>query len=181
MVAAHWRIKWSFLVERGIYTEQLMATIREGDLLALASSSQQRRSRTGIAALSAAAQAPCSLFLMHRRWETWKPVVILYESAEATLAMGRTLANIYKLPLVALVLAQNEAIAESESTSVRHYLDSADRPADLIQVHPVTASRIGDALRALSPGIVIFDRRGKLAREIEEALDAVNSSVLSLG
>jgi len=179
--AAHWPIKWSFQVERGIYAEQLMATIREGDLLALASSRQQRRSRTGIAALSVAAQAPCSLFLMYRRWETGKPAVILYEGSEETLAMGRTLATIYNLPLVALVLAQNEEVAESEITTVQHYLGSGDRPADLIQVHPVTANRIGDALRDLTPGIVIFDRRGKLAPEIEEALDAVNSSVLSLG
>jgi len=95
--------------------------------------------------------------------------------------MGRTLANIYNLPLVALVLAHSEEAAESETTTVRHYLSSANRPADLIQVHPVTANRIGGALQALSPGIIIFDRRDKLAPEIEEALDAVNSSVLSLG
>jgi hypothetical protein len=45
----------------------------------------------------------------------------------------------------------------------------------------VTAERIGSALRDIIPGIIIFDRRGKLAPEIEAALDTVNSSVLSLG
>ncbi len=179
--AAHWRIKWSFQVERGIYAEQLMATIREGDLLALASSRQQRRSRTGIATLAVAAQASCSLFLMHRRWETGKPVAILYEGSKETLAMGLSLANIYGLPLTALVLAQSEEAAESEITAVRQYLGRAGRPAGPIQVRPVTAKRIGDALRDLSPGVIIFDRRGKLAREIEAALDAIDSSVLSLG
>jgi len=179
--ATQWRIKWSFQVARGIYAEQLMATLRAGDLLALASSKHQRRSRTGLAALTVAAQAPCSLFLMYRRWETWKPVVVLYEGSEEALAMGQTLAAIYDLPLVALVLAQDEEAARSETTAVQHYLGGADRPADLIQMHPVTAERIGDALRDLTPGIIIFDRRGKLAPEIEEALDAVNSSVLSLG
>lgn len=180
-VAAQWRIKWSFQVARGIYAEQLMATLRAGDLLALTSSKHQRRSRTGIAALTVAAQAPCSLFLMYRRWETWKPVVILYEGSKEALAMGQTLAAIYNLPLVVLVLAQGEEAAQSETTAVRHYLDAADRPADLIQLHPVTAERIGDTLRDLTPGIIIFDRRGKLVPEIDEALDAVNSSVLSLG
>jgi nucleotide-binding universal stress UspA family protein len=180
-VAAQWRIKWSFQVARGIYAEQLMATLRAGDLLALASSKHQRRSRTGLAALTVAAQAPCSLFLMCRRWETWKPVVVLYEGSEEALAMGRTLAAIYNLPLVALVLAQDEEAARGETTAVRRYLGGANRPADLIQMHPATAERIGDALRDITPGIIIFDRRGKLAPEIEAALDTVNNSVLSLG
>jgi len=180
-VAAQWRIKWSFQIARGIYAEQLMATLRAGDLLALASSKHQRRSRTGVAALTVAAQAPCSLFLMYRRWETWKPVVVLYEGSEETLTMGRTLATIYNLPLVTLVLGQSEEAAQSQTTAVRHYLGSADRPANLILVSPVSAERIGDTLRELSPGIIIFDRRGKLAPTIETALEVVNSSVLSLG
>ncbi len=180
-VAAQWRIKWSFQIARGIYTEQLMATIRAGDLLALASSKHQRRSRTGLAAFTVAAQAPCSLFLMYRRWETWKPVVVVYEGSEETLAMGQTLASIYNLPLVVLVLAPSEDAAQTETDAVRRYLGTADRPADLIPVSQVTAERIGDTLRKLTPGIIIFDRRGNQAPAIEEALEAVNSSVLSLG
>jgi len=180
-VASQWRIKWSFQIARGLYAEQLMATLRAGDLLALASSTHQRRSRTGMAALTAAAQAPCSLFLMHRRWETWKPVVVLYEGSDEVLAMGRNLAAIYDLPLLTLVIAQDEQTAENEITAIRRYLGSADRPVDLIQVPHVTAERIGDALRAIAPGIIIFDRRGKQARKIDEALETVNSSVLSLG
>jgi nucleotide-binding universal stress UspA family protein len=180
-VATRWRIKWSFQVARGTYAEQLLATLRAGDLLALASSKHQRHSRTGMAALTVAAQAPCSLFLMYRRWETWKPVVVLYDGSEEALVMGQTLAAIYNLPLVVLVLAQNEEAAQSEITTVRRTLGGAAHPANLIQVHHVTANRIGDTLRDITPGIVIFDRRGKQTRKIEAALEAVNSSVLSLG
>ena len=56
-------------------------------------------------AFTVAAQAPCSLFPMYRRWQTWKPVVVLCDGFEEATAMGRTLAAIYDLPLVALVLA----------------------------------------------------------------------------
>jgi nucleotide-binding universal stress UspA family protein len=179
--ATRWRIKWSFQVARGLYAEQLLATLRSGDLLALASSRHQRRSRTGLAALTVAAQAPCSLFLICQPWETRKPVVVLYEGSEDALVMGRTLAAIYDLPLIALELAPDEETAQSEITAIRHSLESAAQPADLIRVHLATASRIGETLRDIAPGIVIFDRRGARAAEIEEALEAFNSSVLSLG
>jgi len=87
--AAHWRIKCSFQIERGIYAEQLLASIREGDLLALTSSGRQRQSRAGAAALGAVARTPCPLFLMRQARAPGRPVVVLYEGSPDALSLGR--------------------------------------------------------------------------------------------
>ena len=176
-VALRWNVRWSYRVARGPVAEQLLAQVREQDLLALAATGLRRQSRSGLTASAVAARAPCSVLLLKRSRDAGFPVVVLYEGSEQALAIGRALAESQDRRLIVLALADDAAGADALRAPAQAFLKEASDA----QVQAVDSpSQIARALQMYHPGVVVFQRSGPFARQTEEALRTFDGSVLAL-
>lgn len=175
--ALRWNLRWSYRVARGPVTEQLLAQVREQDLLALVATGRQRRSRSGLIALAVAARAPCSVFLLDRLRHAGLPVVVLYEGSPQALAIGRALAESCNSRLIVLALADSaEAAAALQASAQADLKETLDVSALAVG----SASQIVKALQLRHPGVVVFQRSGSLAPQTETAVQAFDGSILAL-
>jgi len=175
--ALRWKVRWSYQVTRGPVAEQLLAQVRERDLLAMAVTGRQRQSRSGLAALAVAARAPCSVYLLGRLRDAGLPVVVLYEGSQQALAIGRALAESHNRLLIVLALADSTEAAEALRASAQANLE------DTVEVSALAVGSAGQIVKALQlrhPGVVVFQRSGSLAPQTEQAAQAFDGSVLAL-
>lgn len=179
--ADHWRVRWSFQVARGALAEQLLSQVRERDLVAFQSRRLLRRSRTAMTAHRVTAQVPCSVFLLEGRRAAGKPVVVLYEGDETTLSVGRSLAEIYRLGFSVLALEKDNEADGDVAADARRCLGDEDGTIEVRSLADCTAARIKATLQQQDPGVVVFDRHGRSAQEIELAIESMGCSILMVG
>lgn len=176
--AEHWQVRWSFRVARGSLAEQLLSQVEDFDLLALGKAGAPRReARLSAETRRVTEQARCSVLLLHRAARPNRPVVALYEGDERPLGVGRSLARVYGSPLVVLALG---ADAEAAQALER---DAVQRLGGTAAVHRLAGAQPAEVARALgelSASIVVLDRHGSLASQIEPLLGETDCSVLVL-
>lgn len=179
--AARWHVRWSFQVARGVFAEQLLAQTDERDMLAFQTNRRMGRTRGALAARQVAARARCSVLLMERRAFAGKPVVVICEGGPQVLAVGRTIADIYNLRLVVLALGQSDDAAKATASKARSLLKDEPRLSAIEALPDATAAGVAELLRRYDPGVVIFQRLGAFAGEVEQALADTDCSVLVVG
>ncbi|MEE9209398.1 MAG: universal stress protein, partial [Kiloniellales bacterium] len=108
-VAQRRRVKFSYRVVQGALAEQVLAEARRYDLLALGPPGREvRRAPVTVARRAVAEQAPCSVLLLQGGGAAGRPVVVIYDGSERSLALGERLARITERPLLVLAVAENE-------------------------------------------------------------------------
>lgn len=179
--AARWHVRCSFQVTRGAFAEQLLAQTDEHDILTFQTNRRMSRTRGDLAARHVAAQARCSVLLMERRAFADKPVMVICEGGRQMLTVGRTIADIYNLGLVVLALGQSGGAAKASAAEARRFLKDEPRLAAVEALPDAAAAGVGDLLRRYDPGVVIFQRLGRFAGKVEQALADSDCSVLVVG
>jgi nucleotide-binding universal stress UspA family protein len=176
--AQHWQVRWSFQVARGSLAEQLLLQVQDFDLLALGKAgSPMREARLRAETRRVTEQARCSVLLLHRAVRPNRPVVVIYEGAERPLALGQSLSRVYGSPLVVLALGRDTKTAESLERGAAKWLGGKGAVHRLAGAE---AAQVAKALHELSASVVVLDRHGSLAPQIESVLGETDCSVLVL-
>lgn len=181
--AERWRVKWSFRVVRGTMEEQILAEVRSHDLLALGTPGKAvRRARLAAASRALAERAPCSVLLMQAAGGAERPVAVIYDGSERSLATGERLARIYGRPLHVLALGDSEAAAVARQEEAAAWLDR-HRGGARVDRHLIdSAAEICEALKRRHPGMLVLDPEGALVRKfgLDTVLGELKCSVLVL-
>jgi hypothetical protein len=165
-VARRRRIKYSYRVVQGALAELVLAEARRTDLVALGPSGRAvRQARVTVTGCTVAAQAPCSVLLLQGAGAGARPVVVVYEGAEAALALGERLARIYRRPLLVLAVAEREAAAAELAARARDWERHHHGRARVIGAVGESAAEFRTTLEAQHPGILVLDpERGLVAK-----------------
>ncbi len=182
-VAQRRRVKFSYRVVQGALAEQVLAEARRYDLLALGPPGREvRRAPVTVARRAVAEQAPCSVLLLQGGGAAGRPVVVIYDGSERSLALGERLARITERPLLVLAVAENE---DGVSDLVRRAKDWERRHhgrARVLGAVGENADEICDALKAQRPGILVLDPESESVRRcgFETMLGELKCSVFVL-
>ena len=179
--ASRWHVRWSYQITRGALAERLLAEATEHDVLAFTSAGLLRRALAGADAPPDAGRRAVSLYLARRRSLPGRPVVVLYQSAEEALAVGRALAKRGGGALVVLALGRDAEAAAALEGAAKRALAGGDAPAEVKALVEPDAAGLVEAIAAERPGVVVFDRGGSMATRIERVLDTTVCSTLVLG
>jgi hypothetical protein len=153
----------------------------EFDLLALGrAGGPLREARRRSATHSVTEQARCSVLLLQKGPLAARPVVAIYEGAERPLAVGQTLSRVYAGRFVVLAVGRDEAAAAALERDAATWLANRSLSGEVHRLVGAEAPRVAEALRELSAGIVVLDRHGGLAPQIEPVLSETDCSVLVL-
>ncbi len=117
------------------------------------------------------------MLLLHRAVRPNRPVVAIYEGDERPLALGRSLSRVYGSPLVVLALGPDAEAAQALERDAVQRLGGAAVVHRLAGAEP---AEVAKALGELSASVVVLDRRGSLAPQIEPLLGETDCSVLVL-
>jgi hypothetical protein len=160
-------VRWSFRTATG-HTEQVAAReALQGDLLAICSRTARRVSDT-VGALS------CSLLLLGEGMGRDRPVIALFEGDTAVLAVAREMA---------------EAFGKELAVALPHGIDARARrrgrdwlarrglsPRMLASTRPDGAALAAE-LAGLKPGLLVMERGGVAARQVQQAYEAARRGV----
>jgi hypothetical protein len=181
--AERWQVRWSFQVAHGALSDQVLSQARSHDLLALG---RPRRARQGARPAEAlrrmTAEAVCSILLLQRGETRARPVVVLYEGAERSLAVGYTLARAEARAFRIVALGDSEAVVAERAAAAAAWLERLGRRGTVHGLVSTEPAEVRAALRGQSPGAVVLDCRGTVAPrlELEELADQLGCSVLAL-
>jgi hypothetical protein len=179
--ASHWKVQWSFRVARGTLAEQVLSEAGEFDLLALGrAGGPLREARRRSATHSVTEQARCSVLLLQKGPLAARPVVAIYEGAERPLAVGQALSRVYASRFIVLAVGRDQEAAAALDREASAWLDRQGVKGEVHRLAGVEASQVAEALREQSAGIVVLDRHGGLAPQIEPVLSETDCSVLVL-
>ncbi len=183
-VAGRWRVQSSFRVARGDVAERLLAEAGDCELLALGTVGRRSAgTRLGGTARRIAQGAKCSVMVMRCEGLRHRPVIVLYEGAARSLAMGAELADMHGCPLEVLAVGADAATASAAAAQAAAWLGEHDVAATVHGHAGHDAQAIYALLSDRSPNAIIVDRQGALGRliDIVEALERPTASVLVVG
>ena len=128
------------------------------------------------------AEAACSVLLLQRQDTRARPVVVLFEGSERSLAVGQTLAQAEARALRIVALADSEVVVAERVAVAAAWLERLEHRGTVHGLVSAEPAEVRAALLGQSPGAVVLDCRGTVAPrlELEELADDLGCSVLAL-
>lgn len=174
--AARWHVRCSFQIAPADLEQLTAAVAGARNLLAL-----QSARKGGAKAISQLVTlAPCQVLLVQNVRQPSRPVLVVYEGSEQSLALGEALSKVKGSRFIVLLVGDKQAELERLASDVREWTNAHSVQCEIRLLPDSGAEAIVNAVHGSQAGVVILNRRGRWLGEADSLLMRLQCSIITV-